>query len=122
MFYLNGIWANNPGHSYFASFFTLIFIGLQSVFVWRNCEKLESKTIKILGGLVVGLILGTIGYWINEAIFPNNTPGSIGPSTSMYGGTQNTPGVGTCAPPNDQDQFVCEAYKNGQLISSTLTS
>ena len=120
MFYLNGIWANNPSHSIFASSFTVLFILLQSYFVYSKCSS-QFTMYKIGGGIVVGLILGTVGYWINQAIFPSTTPGSVGPSSPLYGGS-GKPGVGTCSAPNDQDQFVCEAYKNGELISSTITS
>ena len=125
MFYLNGMYANNPTHALSGSIFTYTFILLQAFFVWKHCalagtNKLDWK--QVVGAIFVGLALGTVGYWINDAIFPNKTPGSYGPNAPMYGGTQSTPGVGTCAPPNDQDQFVCEAYKNGELISSTITS
>ena len=120
MFYLNGIWANNPSHSIAASSFTVLFILLQTYFVYSKCSS-DFSMFKIGGGIVVGLILGTVGYWINQAIFPSTTPGSFGSSSRLYGGS-GTPGVGTCSAPNDQDQFVCEAYKNGELISSTLTS
>lgn len=119
MFYLNGIWANNPTHSYLASVFTVLFIGLQTWFVYSKCKDAFSL-VKIMGGLFIGLVIGTVGYWINSAIFPSNTPGTIGPSTKSYGSSAPTPGVGTCSAPNSQDQFVCEAYKNGELITSTI--
>ncbi len=34
--------------------------------------------------------------------------------------TTSTPGAGTCSATGDGDQFVCEAYKNGELITSTI--
>ena len=119
MYYLNGIWANNPGKSILVSSFTVLFIGLQTYFVYSKCSTTFSA-MKILLTVPVGLALGTVGYWINTAIFPSSKPGVIGPSSSSYGATPPPPGVGTCSAPNDQDQFVCEAYKNGQLVTSTI--
>lgn len=29
-------------------------------------------------------------------------------------------GNGKCLPPSDEDQFVCEAYRNGELVTSTI--
>jgi hypothetical protein len=34
----------------------------------------------------------------------------------------NASGSGKCVPPNDEDQFVCEAYRDGQLVTSTIVS
>lgn len=49
-------------------------------------------------------------------------PGGITPYTPVPPPDKSSdPNVGTCSPPNDQDQFVCEAYKNGELITSTIT-
>jgi hypothetical protein len=119
MFYLNGIWANNPTHSYAASGFAVLFIGLQTWFIYSKCKDAFSL-LKIVGGLFIGLAIGSAGYWINSVIFPSNTPGTIGQSTKSYGSSSSTPGVGTCSAPNSQDQFVCEAYKNGELITTTI--
>lgn len=49
-------------------------------------------------------------------------PGPNGSCDRSSGFTSSKdPNVGTCSPPNDQDQFVCEAYKNGELVTSTIT-
>jgi hypothetical protein len=34
--------------------------------------------------------------------------------------TSDTAGAGKCSPTSDDDQFVCEAYKNGELVTSTI--
>lgn len=34
--------------------------------------------------------------------------------------TSDTAGAGKCSPTGDDDQFVCEAYKNGELVTSTI--
>ena len=34
--------------------------------------------------------------------------------------TTDTAGAGKCSPTGDDDQFVCEAYKNGELVTSTI--
>ena len=48
-------------------------------------------------------------------------PGGTGPIIPPGGlGSSQAPGVGTCSAPNDQDQFVCEAYRNGKLITTTM--
>jgi hypothetical protein len=47
---------------------------------------------------------------------------SVGPpsSTKPPMAKSSDPNIGTCSAPNDQDQFVCEAYKNGELVTSTV--
>ncbi len=34
--------------------------------------------------------------------------------------TSGTPGAGKCSSTDSDDQFVCEAYKNGELVTSTI--
>jgi hypothetical protein len=34
--------------------------------------------------------------------------------------TSGTAGAGKCSPTDSDDQFVCEAYKNGELVTSTI--
>jgi hypothetical protein len=50
---------------------------------------------------------------------PPDANGSCDRSSGL--GSSKDPNVGTCSAPNDQDQFVCEAYKNGELVTSTIT-
>jgi hypothetical protein len=51
--------------------------------------------------------------------FPPGLNGSCDRSKGFT--SSNDPNVGTCSAPNDQDQFVCEAYKNGELVTTTIT-
>lgn len=67
--------------------------------------------------IILGLAVGAAGFTTLKTTFPAYLPldphNNIGdpalPSTSS-----------TCAPPNDQDQFVCDAYKNGKRVSSSV--
>jgi hypothetical protein len=59
---------------------------------------------------------------------PFNTSGAVGAKTGLtsvknpYGGTPVVVGApsGHSLPVDDQDQFVCEAYKDGELVTSTI--
>ena len=94
-----------------------------------------------LGIAIVGIVGGLAGYLIARYVKtptsssplilpakPNLGPGgeqrTIPGKTNAggVGGAQSSePGVGTCSPPNDEDQFVCETYKNGKLVTSTIS-
>lgn len=108
----------------------------------------QSPLITILAGFAVGTICGISGWGVVKTFFPDKLPtsapnlfgpagsggappnvgpggtgplGSTGPVIPPSGmGSARSPGVGTCSAPNDQDQFVCEAYKNGKLITTTM--
>jgi hypothetical protein len=109
----------------------------------------QSPLITILAGFAVGTICGISGWGVVKTFFPDKLPTSapnpFGPSSPSGGapptvgpggtgplgstgpvippggmGSSRSPGVGTCSAPNDQDQFVCEAYKNGKLITTTM--
>lgn len=64
--------------------------------------------------VLVGLIGGTTGFLTLKYAFPSFLP--LDP-TSV-----NSPSQPTCAPPNDQDQFVCDAYKDGKRISTAVVA
>ncbi len=64
--------------------------------------------------LAVGLIGGTAGFFALKYGFPSYLP--LDP-TSV-----NSPSQPTCAPPNDQDQFVCDAWKDGKKISTAVVA
>jgi hypothetical protein len=73
---------------------------------------------KIIAALVYSTGAGAIGAWVASERLPSSSdPGSASSSGSSI---PVAPGAGTCSAPNDQDQFVCEAYKNGQLVTSTI--
>jgi hypothetical protein len=64
--------------------------------------------------LIVGLVGGTAGFLTLKYAFPSYLP--LDP-TSV-----NSPSQPTCAPPNDQDQFVCDAWKDGKKISTAVVA
>jgi hypothetical protein len=88
--------------------------------------------LTVLSAFIVGMTFGISAWGVVKTFFPSRLPSGAGapasapsaPSGSLSpilppGGSSN-PNVGTCSAPNDQDQFVCDAYKNGQKITSTL--
>jgi len=94
----------------------------------------SSSLVTILMGLLVGGTSGVIGWAIVRAAAPQRLPtgnfvvspqSDARPSNPLGpGGTPLGSGIfgasssaGTCSAPSDDDQMVCEAYKNGQLIT-----
>lgn len=75
--------------------------------------------------LAVAAASAAIGYALTkETTFAEASSGSPSftsnaPTTAPMAKSSD-PNVGTCSAPNDQDQFVCEAYKNGELVTSTI--
>jgi hypothetical protein len=68
--------------------------------------------------IFVGLVTGASGY----AILHSTSPGYL-PLDSQRIGSPAAPGKNaTCAPPNDNDQFVCDAYKDGKRISTAVVA
>lgn len=90
--------------------------------VCSDIPYVGGNRIASLVSLSIGLVIGIGVAAIKVFLFPQSTPvsqssgglltGSIGPGSD---------GTGTCGPPNEKDQFVCETYKNGQLITSTIS-
>lgn len=78
----------------------------------------------LMGGLLVG---GLSGYLIASNVGSVGGGIDVTQQQSLVGGkgpamapTSGTAGAGTCSPTNNDDQFVCEAYKNGELVTSTI--
>ena len=122
--YLVTIWSNGGGIQSVLPSITLgVLWAVHAVTVARNCGPgFDAK--KILLGIVMGLVFGvcswaTLKYGLKKGGSPGSPAGSRGPLGSGSTGP-TTPGVGTCSAPNDQDQFVCEAYRNGELITTTI--
>ena len=68
--------------------------------------------------IFVGLVTGASGY----AILHSSAPAYL-PLDSQRIGSPAAPGRNaTCAPPNDNDQFVCDAYKDGKRISTAVVA
>ena len=120
--YLMLQWLSGGGISTIVPSVTLaiLLIG-HTTLVLQNCADDGWSITKVLLAVIAGISLGSasmaaVKYGLNKG------GSSIGP-TGLLGapkGNDGTPGVGTCSAPNDQDQFVCEAYKNGELITETV--
>lgn len=69
--------------------------------------------------IIIGLAAGSSGFAVLQTTFPSYLP--LDPkgmnSPAMPSGKH-----ATCAPPNDQDQFVCDAYKDGKRITTAVVA
>jgi len=89
----------------------------------------------ILTAIVIGTVFGYLSWQTVSIVAPGKLPSAINQRFTVRenfvenpvikgskGSTAKPgdPGVGTCSAPNDQDQFVCEAYKNGKLVTTTI--
>jgi hypothetical protein len=130
---------------------TLIVFLLQSLAYVRNgcIDGFDYGKWSLLISLVMGIVFAGSSYGIVKAINKNIPKSSGGPSPppatsgtqtnfTCPVGTQLSPegncvGVGEnvpvgefqgekSSPVNPDDQFVCEAYKDGELITSTIAS
>ena len=69
------------------------------------------------GGLIAKYVTGdTAGIGLSSEAKQTLTQ----TSKPAMASTSDTAGAGTCSPTGDDDQFVCEAYKNGELVTSTI--
>jgi hypothetical protein len=127
--YLMTIWTNNGGNQSITPLIGLLTLWIvHSWTVIKNCARFSLLDIAI--SIVIGLLFGifswaTTKYGLNKGGSPGSgTAGGLlgAPKGGGLGSTGPTtpPDVGTCSAPNDQDQFVCEAYKNGELITTTI--
>lgn len=67
--------------------------------------------------IVLGVTAGSIGFSVLKTTFPAYLP----LDQQRLDGPGSVSGKhATCAPPNDKDQFVCDAYKDGKRITSTV--
>ena len=105
--------------------FVLYTNGCFRYYVW------SSPFVTLLVALIVGAICGLFGWIGVRFVAPQRLPsaaGSISPASSTQksgnplGTSSGVSDVATCSPPNDQDQFVCEAYKDGEVVTSTIVS
>ncbi len=65
--------------------------------------------------MVIGLASGAAGYSVLKTTFPAYLP-----LDAQNIGSPAQPGTyAQCQAPNDKDQFVCDAYKDGKRISTT---
>jgi hypothetical protein len=63
--------------------------------------------------IIIGAAGGAAGYSVLQTSFP-----SFLPLDGQRIGSPASPSMSTCNAPNDQDQFVCDAYKDGKRIST----
>lgn len=68
--------------------------------------------------LLLGFLAGGIGFATLKSTFPAYLP----LDAHNMGDPALPSKQATCAPPNDQDQFVCDAYKDGKRVTSTVVS
>ena len=135
-YYFIDSWHNRPQTTGPLTGLGLGYLALQAFLVNKYCNNIPP--LKLFGGLVLGIISAlafygfingfktlfnvTVGgkesfttikeeYETNTKVFPFDKSGANKK-------VSDDPNVGTCAPPNDEDQFVCEMYKNGQLVAS----
>lgn len=89
-------------------------------------DPIWSPVVAVVGGAVFGIA----GYHITKAISGSSTPFIANQTTKTTGGFSGVeaptdatkPADGSkCAQANDDDQFVCDLYKNGELITSTVS-
>jgi hypothetical protein len=135
--YLMTIWTNNGGSQSITPLISLLAIwSVHTYVIFNKCIVSIANNTKKYGWLdigisiLIGLLFGifswaTTKYGLNKGGSPGSgTAGGLlgAPKGGGLGGTGPTtpPDVGTCSAPNDQDQFVCEAYKNGELITTTI--
>jgi uncharacterized membrane protein YgdD (TMEM256/DUF423 family) len=80
--------------------------------------------------IVAGAVFGISGYHITKAINGSSTPFIANQTTKTAGGFSGVeaptdatkPADGSkCAQANDDDQFVCDLYKNGELVTTTVS-
>jgi hypothetical protein len=67
------------------------------------------------GALIAKYVGNSSGIGIDSE--QKQTLGGKGPAMAP---TTDAPGAGKCSPTDSDDQFVCEAYKNGELVTSTI--
>lgn len=135
--YLVTIWSNGGGTQSITPLITLLAIwSVHTYVIFNKCIVSIANNTKKYGWLdigisiLIGLLFGvfswaTTKYGLNKGGSPGSgTAGGLlgAPKGGGLGssGPTTSPDVGTCSAPNDQDQFVCEAYKNGELITTTI--
>ena len=111
-------WAKNPYKSIAPSVTLAVLWIVHGYVIFNNCPQYD--LLKIGMGILLGFGFAGVSYSLT-LLTPSsslNSPAMGSPIVSSSGPLGST--SGTCAPPNDNDQFVCDAYKNGQKITSTL--
>lgn len=97
------------------------FSGCFSKYYWNN------SFATIMMSLLFGGITGSIGWSVVNMISPTRLPSytnNTSTSSTRYplSPEKMSSSVGTCSAPNDDDQMVCEAYKNGELVTTSIST
>ncbi len=108
---------------------TFMFVGCKDYFIPVG----GSYAFNVLGAIVLGTTIGTSAYGVVNNFYPAYAPLGFVTSPTTGGGllgkTAPNPMVGTstatggsCSPVEggEEDAMVCEAYKNGQLVTDSL--
>lgn len=74
----------------------------------------------LIGGSTGALIAKYSGDSVGIGLSSEQKQSLMGGKGPAMGSTADTPGAGKCSPTDSDDQFVCEAYKNGELVTSTI--
>jgi len=145
-FFLIDILLNNPGQSVaglsgLAAVALLIQGMLLSVnlcwkaeYYWMSVYMIIPIALSAVFGLLGAIVVGFSTRAIRKVLPTASTDTNINPTTSGgFGSTRpvTAPTGGSALPPvggptggssggSDDNQFVCEAYKNGELITSTI--
>uniref|UniRef100_A0A6C0JQA0 Uncharacterized protein n=1 Tax=viral metagenome TaxID=1070528 RepID=A0A6C0JQA0_9ZZZZ len=125
-----------------------VFVAQTFIMYKNNClAPYKYGVYSTIISLVMSIIFATSSYFIQKSFTPSSSASSVSPTQTNFGpkcpdgtvlnstGTSCLPilqsktvsktlAVGaptdTSAPVNDDDQFVCEAYKDGELVTSTI--
>ena len=98
-----------------------------NLYAYRELKCVDTTSIatslKALGlPLSVGLLSGTIGYYVLKNNYANFLPLDGTHFDDGTGGSSSSPATGNnqphCSAPDDDNQMVCDAYQNGKKITS----
>jgi hypothetical protein len=119
------------------SMFPLILVLQVITFYIGSCDQYyPAGWAGKLGAVVLGVIFGSTGYGLVSSLYPASSPFGYGiknpvnPSASGWQGAREpTPGIGgpqtgakcSAANTDDDNAYVCEAYKNGVLVTEKIS-
>lgn len=99
----------------------------QTGWLWTSGNEMVSRIAPPLLGLFSGMFWGGLSGWLIGTYVGVGPGVDVTQQQSLLGGkgpamapTSGTAGAGKCSPTDSDDAFVCEAYKNGELVTSTI--
>jgi hypothetical protein len=124
----------------FLLFGFIVFTLLQwsSLYVQTSYAKCLITWIGILTSVGVGSLVGVLTFGLTAGLMPQNIPymstekfttlsmigplGKTAPPSLVKDDASSAPSnVEKSSKPDDKDEFVCDLYKNGQLVTSTIS-